>query len=154
MDRVISRPEELQELIRDEAAKYAECKDCYFGGVYWHEPDESECNWNMASIRGQDWSGCLDRMLAFVTRLRERYNVPNPQQGVTYKGCQIAIEAIPERREGKNEFVASWVIMQAGQLRKFGSALERFENSGQTLLAGEALAQQDVDALFTEGYLR
>jgi len=154
MARMMLKKDALEEMIRDEAAKYEECKDCYFGGVYWHEPDETECNWNVSMIRGQDWSGCLGRMQAFATELRERYSVPNPQKGVTYRACQIAIEVIPEKRAGRNEFVATWVIIQAGQLRKFGSALETFDNPGQALLAGEALAQQDVDALFAEGYLR
>jgi hypothetical protein len=155
MDRMILMAEELQQLIRDEAAKFpGECKDCYFGGVYWHEPDETGCNWSISTIRGPDWSGCLGRLHGFAMRLRERYNIPNPQRGFVYRDCQIVVEAIPEKHGDKNEFVASWLVMQAGELRKFGASIGTFENPGQALHAGELLARQDIDQLITEGYLR
>jgi hypothetical protein len=154
MERVVVKPEELQEKIREEAAKYSECGDAYFGGVYWHEPDETGCNWSFSTIRGRDWSGCLDRLGPFAARLRAHYNIPNPQRGVIYRDCQVAIEAIPEKRGDKNEFVASWLIVKDGQVRKFGATMGTYPNPGEALAAGEALAVQDVDQCYKDGWLR
>jgi len=153
-ERMVVKPEELQEKIRDEAAKYSECGDAYFGGVYWHEPDETGCNWSISSIRGRDWSGCLDRLGPFAARLRSRYNVPNPAKGISYRDCQVAIEAIPEKHGDKHEFVASWLIVKDGQVRKFGSTIGTYPNPGEALVAGEALAVQDVDQGYKDAWLR
>jgi hypothetical protein len=158
MERTVARPEELQEKIRDEAAKYTECADAYFGGVYWHEPDETGCNWSVSTIRGRDWSGCLDRLRNFVARLRANYKLPNPQNGISYRDCQVAIEAIPQEPKDPNnkhhEFVASWLIVKDGQIRKWGASLGTYQNPGQALAAGESLAIQDVDESYKTGWLR
>ena len=85
MARVVVKSEDLLELIRAEAAKYPdECNDAYFGGVYWHEPDEIGCNWSISMIRGRDWSGCLERLHQFAIGLRGLYNIQNPSKGIDY----------------------------------------------------------------------
>jgi hypothetical protein len=154
MERTVVKPEELQEKIRDEAAKYAECGDAYFGGVYWHEPDETGCNWSISAIRGGDWSGCLDRLGRFAAQLRATYNLPNPHLGINYRDCQIAIEAIPEKHGDENEFVASWLIVKDGDVRKFGASMGTYPNPEEALAAGEAMAVQDVDQAYKDGWLR
>ncbi len=154
MERVVVAPEELQEKIRAEAAKYPdECGDAYFGGVYWHEPDENGCNWSISTMRGRDWSGCLGRLAPFATRLRANFNIPNPQTTVIYRDCQLVVEAIPHKEGDTYEFVASWLIVKGAEARRFGSSLETYPNPGLALIAGEAKAAQDVDQGYKDGWL-
>lgn len=77
MSRIIKTKEEVRELIKAETDKNAACKDSYFGGVYWHEPDESGCNWSMPTISGGDWNGCLEAMRNYVTKIRSEINIPD-----------------------------------------------------------------------------
>ena len=79
MPRTIKTPDELRELLIAEAAKHAECKDIYLGGVYWHDPDETGCNWQVSASKGKDWSTCIERILPFTRKLREDYNIPDPE---------------------------------------------------------------------------
>lgn len=79
MTRSIKTPDELREFLLTETAKHMDCKDSYFGGIYWHEPDETGCNWQVSTGKGNDWSKCIERILPFVQRLREDYNIPDPE---------------------------------------------------------------------------
>jgi hypothetical protein len=71
----IKTPEELEELLKDEAAKYPECKDSYFGGIIRQKPDQTGCNWKVSAIEGTDWNKCIERL----SRVRELYNLPDDE---------------------------------------------------------------------------
>jgi hypothetical protein len=81
MVRSIKTPEELREFLLAETAKHMDCKDSYFGGIYWHEPDEAGCNWQVSTSTGKDkdWSKCIEHILPFVRKLREDYNILDPE---------------------------------------------------------------------------
>jgi hypothetical protein len=94
----------------------------------------------------------MDRLQAFGQRLRAQYNLPNPQRGFSYRGCQIAVEVIPERHGDDNRFVASWLIVRNGEVRRAAESAHRFEVPGDALALGEQMARQDVDRLFDDGF--
>lgn len=73
--RRIRSKEDIQALIRVAASMCKDCTDSYFGGVYWHEPDNTGCNWSVSCISGADWRGCMDCIHAAAVDLREQYNI-------------------------------------------------------------------------------
>lgn len=77
MPRLIMAKEDVHERIKFETARCQACRDSYFGGVYWHEPDEDGCNWSISTITGGDWSGCLDAMRSYITKMRQEINIPD-----------------------------------------------------------------------------
>ena len=79
MPRAIKTPDELREFILTEVAKHTNCKDSYFGGIYWHEPDRTECNWQISAAEGNDWSKCIEHIMPFIKTLRYDYIIPEPQ---------------------------------------------------------------------------
>jgi hypothetical protein len=76
MAREIRTKEYLQERISEEASKHAECAGVQFGGVYWHEAEESGCNWSVSIVSGPEWSDCFIAVEQFIFGLREQYNIP------------------------------------------------------------------------------
>ena len=53
--REIKSAEEIRALVQEAADECPECAESHFGGVYWHEPDETGCNWSISTIRGTAW---------------------------------------------------------------------------------------------------
>ena len=78
MFRSIKTPDELREFILDEATKYTNCKDSYFGGICWQEHDEIGCNWKISVAEGNDWNKCIEHIMPFIKTLRHDYNIPDP----------------------------------------------------------------------------
>lgn len=77
MLREIKTKEEIREMLQAEAARYPDCKTTYFGGLYWHEPDETGCNWQVSVMSGRDPGACYDHMHDFAVRLRASFNIPD-----------------------------------------------------------------------------
>lgn len=77
--RIIKSPEEIRALVQEIADKCEACSECYFGGVYWHEPDDSGCNWSISMIQGPTWRECFRCVQEDAIGLRAKYNIPDPQ---------------------------------------------------------------------------
>ncbi len=146
--------DETQESNPEEAAAFPEQRGhVYFGGIYWHEPDERGCNWSVSTISGRNWSDSLGRLTPFAEQLRTRYNSGNSAKGISYHDCHVSIEAIPQTRGERNEFVSSWMIVKGARVRKFGATARTYPSADEALVAGEALAIQDVDQAYKDGWL-
>ncbi|MBK7675889.1 MAG: hypothetical protein IPJ27_14690 [Candidatus Accumulibacter sp.] len=78
MSRVILDAGEIRERLITEAEKHVVCKTAYIGGVYWHEPDETGCNWKVSTNDEINRNGCIQRLLPLIRMLREQYNIPEP----------------------------------------------------------------------------
>lgn len=73
--RRIRTKDELRELIKEAASRCTDCSDAHFGGVYWHERDDSGCNWTVSTMKGSDWAGCLACVQPHAFILRESYSI-------------------------------------------------------------------------------
>jgi hypothetical protein len=73
--RRIRSKEQLQHLIRAASEACEDCADAYFGGVYWHEPDDAGCNWSISTMGGNDWKGCLECIQLVARELRANYSI-------------------------------------------------------------------------------
>lgn len=80
MSRVTLSIEEINHMIREEMRKHEECANVSLSSIYWHEPDETGCNWDANMWLGSeaDTIACRRCILAAVRELRSRYNIPQP----------------------------------------------------------------------------
>ena len=79
MNRLIRSREELEATIKEEALGHAVCAGVEFGGVYWHEVDETGCNWSISIVSGPEWTDCFVAMEDFIFTLRQTYNIPETE---------------------------------------------------------------------------
>lgn len=73
--RRVRTKDEIRELVKEAASQCPACSDGYFGGVYWHERDESGCKWSVSTIKGSDWSECLSCLKPSASILRASYSI-------------------------------------------------------------------------------
>jgi len=80
MSRVILSVEEINHMIREEMRKHDACAKVSLSSIYWHEPDETGCNWDADMWKGNetDALACKRSVLGAIRELRSRYNIPNP----------------------------------------------------------------------------
>lgn len=78
MTRTIMTSDEIREFLLAEIEKHNDCIKSYFGGIYWQAPDKTGCNWQVSAVEGNDWSKCIERIMPAIQRLREDYNIPDP----------------------------------------------------------------------------
>jgi hypothetical protein len=153
MSAVPVDPGEPQELSREDDKNTSEQRgDVYFGGIYWHEPDETGCNWSISNVAGSNWSESLGRLSPFAEQLRTRYDGTNPARAVSYRDCHVSIQAIVQERAGHTRFVASWLLIKGPRVRKFGATARTYASADEALAAGEALAIRDVDQACKDGW--
>lgn len=50
-----------------------DCRECRSNEVYWHEPDETGCNWNLHSFTGPP--ECAGVIRGIVAPLRRQFNL-------------------------------------------------------------------------------
>ncbi|SCB10092.1 hypothetical protein GA0116996_101613 [Cupriavidus alkaliphilus] len=77
--REIKTADEIRALVQEAADRCEDCADAHFGGVYWHEPDETGCNWSISTMRGTSWKPCFDCVQPAAVELRAKYNLPEPE---------------------------------------------------------------------------
>ncbi|HEY9280731.1 MAG TPA: hypothetical protein VIP51_11720 [Eoetvoesiella sp.] len=77
--RSVTSREFLQKAIAEEVLEHAECAGVQFGGIYWHEVDETGCNWSVSIISGPEWTDCFIAMEKFIFTLRAQYNIPQAE---------------------------------------------------------------------------
>ena len=82
MKREIIPKADLERLIADELAKHSECEGARILGVYWHETDETGCNWDADTWNGNRDTviACKECVGAAVRDLRARYNIVDPKK--------------------------------------------------------------------------
>lgn len=77
MTREIATKDELRQMIQDAIDQGTDldgdCRDVVANEVYWHEADESGCNWNLHSFRGD--RSCADVVARIVGTLRTQYRI-------------------------------------------------------------------------------
>ena len=77
MSRRIASNAEITKMINDRLKEGKEldgdCRDVRISAVYWHEPDETNCNWNVRGYNGNP--GCLGVVDAIVSDVRRRYKL-------------------------------------------------------------------------------
>jgi hypothetical protein len=80
MKRKIIAKTDIEQRIANELAKHQECDDVQVLNVYWHIPDETGCNWDADTWRGDsdDVRACKNCILEAVRELRARYNIFDP----------------------------------------------------------------------------
>ena len=77
LNRLVLSKDHVQRLVRALAQTCPSCDNTYFGGVYWHEPDEMGCNWSVSTMNGPDFQGCFDEIQAGAISLRQAYSIPD-----------------------------------------------------------------------------
>jgi len=80
--REMKSPSELEKIIAAKLAEYEACAELRPNHVYWHEPDETGCNWSLHSMRGKaaQVAECLRAINDYAIELRRRYNIPTPER--------------------------------------------------------------------------
>lgn len=78
MSRELRSIEEINGMIRAEMRKHEACANVSLGSVYWHEPDETGCNWDASMARGDpdEVRPCRDCIIEAIRNLRAQYNIP------------------------------------------------------------------------------
>ena len=85
MQRGIRTAADLRDLILAESRKHLPmCRDSWFGAVLLKPIDAIGCNWMIAPIGDDASAPCFQRLQPFLTELKSRYNIPEPQQGPNY----------------------------------------------------------------------
>jgi len=146
MPEIVTK-DQLNNWIREEASRHEACGGCSFGGIHWHEPDETGCNWNVSIIRGPTARNCMEAMRAFGDRLRTRYNIHDPGEGFSYRDHQVAVEARPQRADSGFVYVAQVVIISGGQLRHFDTSVQEFATPGEAIAVGGEIGRRRVDEI-------
>jgi hypothetical protein len=75
MNRRFESKEKIENLIVAEKAKYADCVNTRLLEIYWHEPDETGCNWSATYSNSHDLDSCLSRIGPFIAQLRASINL-------------------------------------------------------------------------------
>jgi len=77
MTRELTTKDELQDMIQSAIEKSTDldgdCRDVIANEVYWHEADQSGCNWDLHSFRGD--TSCAGVVNRIVAELRARYMI-------------------------------------------------------------------------------
>jgi hypothetical protein len=66
----------IQKGIDDSTVLDRDCRECRANEVYWHEPDSTDCNWDLHSFAGPP--NCAGVVRSIVESLRKQFNLPNP----------------------------------------------------------------------------
>ena len=80
MPREIRTPNELRDLIVQEAQEHSQCRYSYFGAVIYKPPDVNGCNWMLSAMANDVSDACAEDLRPFLADLRWRYNLPEPLQ--------------------------------------------------------------------------
>lgn len=77
MSRQLASNAQITKMIQDRIGEGKEidgdCRDVKVEYVYWHEPDEIGCNWDLGFPRGPE--SCRSIVNAIVSDPRRRYNL-------------------------------------------------------------------------------
>jgi hypothetical protein len=65
--------ESIQERINNSDELDGDCRGVIANAVYWHEKDESGCNWDVHSFRNV--GGCEDVMIKIINEFKLNYNL-------------------------------------------------------------------------------
>lgn len=83
MARTLASAEDLRELLRVEAVKYAACDGVVISRIELQEPDATGCNWRVSGVRGSGDSAatakCVQALTVAIEDLQALYNLPETE---------------------------------------------------------------------------
>jgi hypothetical protein len=79
--RELKTAAELRALIAERMAELEVCQELQPNEVYWHEADETGCNWSLHSFGGIAAMAqeCWEALSGYLAELRERYKLEDPE---------------------------------------------------------------------------